>query len=111
MSTTANITGLHYFQTEGEAGHEIAVYHMYLKGDLIFKVYAFQAQAYVMGENYVVPLSVATPDEAKVITTAGRGLLVQEGNAARVSGGSVQAYIIPRVTLILARLYVPGFHG
>lgn len=111
MSATTSITGLHYYQTEGEPGHEIAVYHMYLKGDLIFKVYAYQASAYVVGEHYVVPLSVATPDGGKVITTAGRGLLVQEGNAARVSGGSVQAYVIPRVTLILARLYVPGFHG
>lgn len=111
MSTTTNVTGLYYFQTEGDPGHEVAVYHLYLKGDLIFKVYAFEAQAYVIGEHHVVPLSVATPDEAKVIKTAGRGLLVQEGDKVHTHPASVQSYILPRVTLILARLYVPGFHG
>lgn len=107
MATTISVTGLHYFQTDGGT----AVYHMYLKGNLIFKVFAFESMAYMVGAHRLVPLSVATPDEQMVITTGGRGLLIHEDSLDRVSAESVQAYIIPRVTLILARLYVPGFHG
>jgi hypothetical protein len=114
---TIQLNGLKYFTDEVDIAtqHTVSVYHMYIEGQLVFKVFVDNDESADLPDGVDLPEGV-TAHPMVVMDAAGTKTLQTKGVAMRqlhvdgvhVDGMTVQSYVYPRLARLLVQLYDLG---
>ena len=111
------LNGLKYFADEIDVTtqHTVSVYHMYVEGKLVFKVFVDNDESADLPDSLHFPEGV-TAHPMTIMDAAGTRTIKTNGVAMRqlhddgvhIDGMTVQSYVYPRLARLLVQLYDLG---